>query len=149
LFAVSAKPEESLIFGGSAAMNCYLPMPFARRILIELVNENDLALATYFHVDYELYRQPLAEDVMFLHAAWRREDPCDGWGPDLQVNSPEANIPNLDGAGNYVDLWVNEIVDGRGRWKYDTNANAVDPGSYYLDVEAPSGTWSIVITGQS
>jgi hypothetical protein len=49
LFTVSAKPEESLIFGGSAALNSWAPMPFNERCLIELVNENDLPIAEYWH----------------------------------------------------------------------------------------------------
>jgi Protein of unknown function (DUF2961) len=103
-FTVSAKPEESLRFGGSASLNCYLPMPFQHRIRIELVNENDVPYAQYFHVDYELYDSPLPGDTGYLHAAWTRQNPCTGWGPDLQVNSPEVNAANLDGAGNYVVL---------------------------------------------
>ena len=104
LFTVSAKPEESFHFGGPAALNSFAPMPFRRRALIELVNESDVAVWDYFHIDYELYRQPLPDDVAYFHARWHRENPCDGWGPDIQVNAPEANVPNLDGARNYVVL---------------------------------------------
>jgi hypothetical protein len=103
-FTVSAKPEESLRFGGSASVNCYLPMPFSRRALIEVVNENDVPYGQYFHIDYELYRRPLPEDVGYLHAQWRRENPCRGWAPDIQVNSPETNAANLGADGNYVVL---------------------------------------------
>jgi Protein of unknown function (DUF2961) len=103
-FTVSAKPEEALRFGGSASLNAYLPMPFREGIRIEVVNENDLPYAQYFHVDYELYREPLADDVAYLHAAWQRSNPCPGWGPDLQVNTPETNVANLTGEGNYVVL---------------------------------------------
>lgn len=103
LFTVTAKPEEALRFGGSASLNSYLPMPFRRRALIEVVNENDVPYGQYFHIDYELYRD-LPDDIAYLHARWNRENPCDGWGPDLQVNSPETNIPNESGSGNYVVL---------------------------------------------
>ena len=103
-FTVSAKPEEALRFGGSASLNCYLPMPFQRHIRIEVTNENDVPYAQYFHVDYELYTRPLPEDIAYLHASWHRANPCPGWGPDLQVNSPEVNAANLDGAANYVVL---------------------------------------------
>jgi hypothetical protein len=103
-FTVTAKPEEALRFGGSASLNCYVPMPFQDAIRIEVVNENDVPYAQYFHVDYELYREPLPDDVAYLHASWRRSNPCPGWGPDLQVNSPETNVANLDGDGNYVVL---------------------------------------------
>jgi hypothetical protein len=104
LFTVSAKPEESLIFGGSAALNCWAPMPFNSRALIEVVNENDLPLTMYFYVDYELLRQPLPDDTVYFHARWTRSDPCDGWGPDLQTNSPETNVAHLSDEGNFVVL---------------------------------------------
>lgn len=105
-FTVSVRPEESFRFGGTAGLNCYLPMPFGRRALVELVNEGDLPYGQYFQIDYELFRDPLPPDTGYLHAQWRRENPCEGWGPDIQVNTPEANIPNLDGDGNYTILDV-------------------------------------------
>jgi hypothetical protein len=111
-FTVSAKPEESLIFGGSASLNSYLVMPFAERIRIEVVNEGDVAYGQYFHVDYELYRAPLPDDVAYLHASWRRSNPCPGWGPDLQTNSPETNVPNLSDVHNYLVL----EVEGEGHY---------------------------------
>lgn len=104
LFTVSAKPEESLRFGGSASVNCWIPMPFAKRALVEVVNENDIPYGQFFHVDFELYDEPLPADLGYLHAVWRREHPCDGWGPDLQVNTPSTNVANLDASGNYVVL---------------------------------------------
>jgi len=111
-FTVTAKPEESLIFGGSASLNSYLAMPFAKRILIEVVNEGDVAYGQYFHVDYELYREPLPDDIGYLHASWRRANPNPGWGPDLQTNSPETNVSNLTDAHNYLVL----ETDGQGHY---------------------------------
>jgi hypothetical protein len=112
LFSVSAKPEESLIFGGSAALNCHVPMPFDARAVVEIINEGDLPLSMYFHVDFELYRQPLPADTVYFHARWNRSDPCAGWGPDLQTNSPETNIAHLSAEGNYVVL----DVEGSGHY---------------------------------
>ncbi|WP_083441290.1 glycoside hydrolase family 172 protein [Nitriliruptor alkaliphilus] len=103
-FTVSVKEEERNTFGGPAALNCYLPMPFQRRCRIEVENQNDVAYFQYFYVDYELYQEDLPDDTLYFHAHWRRQNPCDGWGPDIQVNSPEASVPNLDGADNYVIL---------------------------------------------
>jgi hypothetical protein len=112
LFTVSAKPEESLIFGGSAALNCWAPMPFNRRARIEIVNENDLPLQQYFYIDYELYPSDLPEDTLYFHARWNRSNPCNGWAPDLQTNTPEVNIVDLTGEDNYVVL----DVEGRGHY---------------------------------
>jgi Protein of unknown function (DUF2961) len=111
-FTVSVKEEERLKFGGPAALNCYLPMPFNTRARIEVENQNDVPYVQYYYIDYELYRDPLPDDALYFHAHWRRENPCDGWGPDLQVNSPETQVPNLDGAGNYV------ILDTHGAGNY-------------------------------
>jgi hypothetical protein len=111
-FTVTAKPEEALHFGGSAALNSWLPMPFREHVLVEVVNENNVPYAQYFHIDYELYRSPLPDDLAYLQACWRRSNPCPGWGPDMQVNSPEVNVAHLDGEGNYV------VLDATGQGHY-------------------------------
>lgn len=111
-FSASVRPTEQFRFGGGAGLNCYLPMPFNRRARIEVENQNDVPYGQYFYIDYELYHEPQSDDVAYFHAQWRRENPCDGWGPGLQVNSPEVNIPNLDGKGNYVIL----ETEGRGHY---------------------------------
>jgi hypothetical protein len=104
-FSVSVKPEEEKKFGAPASLNCYVPMPFNEGAKIEIINENDVPFGLYFHIDYDLYKESLGEDTAYFHAQWHRECPCDGWGADLQVNSPEVNSTvNLDGKGNYVIL---------------------------------------------
>jgi hypothetical protein len=103
---VSAKEAELHTFGGSASFNCYFQMPFGRRARIEVENQNDIPYLQYFYIDYELYPEPLDDDVAYFHAQWRRENPCNGWGPDLQVNSTETRVANLSGANNYTILDV-------------------------------------------
>lgn len=103
--SVSVKDVERYIFGGSASFNSYFQMPFNRKCRIEVENQNDIPYIQYFYIDYELYREPLADETLYFHAQWRRQNPCDGWGPDLQVNSMEvAQVANVDGSGNYVIL---------------------------------------------
>ena len=110
---VSVKPEESKVFGGAASVSCYWPMPFNKHAKVEIVNENDVPFGLFFHIDYELYPEALDDNVPYFHALWKRELPCNGWGNDLQVNSPEVNsVANLDGAENYVVL----DVEGRGHY---------------------------------
>lgn len=111
-FTVSTKPEERYRFGGSAALNCYLPMPFNKRARVVVENQNDIPYGQYFYIDYELYREPLGEDVAYFHAHWRRENPLRGWGPQLQVNSPETNVVNLSAENNYLIL----ETEGRGHY---------------------------------
>lgn len=110
--SVSCKPEERYRFGGSAAFNSYFQMPFSKRAVIEVENQNDLPYAQYFYVDFERYDEPLDGDIAYFHASWHRENPCEGWAPNLQTNSPEVNIPNLDGHENYVIL----ETEGRGQY---------------------------------
>jgi hypothetical protein len=110
--SVSCKPEERYRFGGSAAFNSYFQMPFGKRAIIEIENQNDVPYGQYFYIDFERYDAPLADDIAYFHASWRRENPCGGWGPNLQTNSPETNIPNLDGKDNYVIL----ETEGRGQY---------------------------------
>ena len=59
----------------------------------------------YFYIDYDLQPKPHDQDTLFFHAHWRRQEPTPGWAPpDLQTNSMEASVPNLDGKDNYVLL---------------------------------------------
>lgn len=101
-FSVSVRPEECFKPGGTAALNCYLPMPFNERAIIEVENQNDVPYGQYFNIDYELYPQPHGDNIARFHAWWKRENPCKGWAPELQVNSPEVNITELNGNNNYV-----------------------------------------------
>ncbi|NPV55154.1 MAG: DUF2961 domain-containing protein [Anaerolineae bacterium] len=101
---VSTKPEERYTFGGSAAVNCYFPMPFNKRAKVVVENQNDVPYGQYFYIDYELYKEQLPSDTVYFHAHWQRENPNHGWGPQLQVNSPETNVANLSAKDNYVVL---------------------------------------------
>jgi hypothetical protein len=98
--------------------NCFFPMPFATGARIELTNEGERRLMTYFYVDYETYPKPL-DEAAYFHAQWRRENPTEGWGDDQRrfAKDPEYlrdvfTSPNKGGEGNYV------ILDARGRGHY-------------------------------
>lgn len=105
LFTASANPDRVGQQGGGVALNSYVPMPFAKRALIELVNEGRNPVVQYFHVDFELARVGPAPDTGYLHARWRRERARGAWGTDLVVNSPEAlAAANLSSDDNFVIL---------------------------------------------
>jgi len=110
--SVSAKEAELHTFGGSAAFNSYFRMPFGTRARIVVENQNDIPYLQYFYIDYELVKEPLPADAVYFHAHWRRALPNRGWGPDLQSNSVETTVANLDGADNYVAL----ETEGRGHY---------------------------------
>ena len=87
-------------------------MPFQKRARIEIENQNDVPYGQYFYIDYELHREADVDESVYFHTHWKRDNPCDGWGPQLQTNSPETNIVNLSGDDNYVVL----EADGRGHY---------------------------------
>ncbi len=102
-------------FDEGCALNCYLPMPFQRRALVELVNESDEAHTQYFYVDYETMDEAALAGLGYAHAEFRRANPFGGWGPHVRVNSPEANVVNLERRA-WEDNYV--ILETRGRGHY-------------------------------
>jgi hypothetical protein len=108
----SGSTREPGKFGGPCALNCYLPMPFRKFARVEITNEGEHTYGQYFYIDYEQYDEPLDEDVAYLHAQWRRENPTDGWAHDIACNHPSVNVVNLDGKGNYT------ILEAKGRGHY-------------------------------
>ena len=91
--SVSAKDPELHTFGGSAALNSYFPMPFAQRARVVVENENDVPYRQYFYIDYELSPEPLPDGHRLLPRRTGGARSPAGWGPDLQVNSPETTSP--------------------------------------------------------
>jgi hypothetical protein len=126
LFTASTRHNNH--FNEGCALNCYVPMPFRERAVVELVNESREAHGQYFYVDYEQLDAP-PEDMAYFHAEFRRENPFGGWGHEIAVNQPEANIANktrtawgnnyviLDtkGCGHYVGCNLS-VTNFQGTW---------------------------------
>lgn len=105
LFSASTRANNQ--FNSGCALNSYVQMPFNKSARIELVNEGEDDHGQYFYIDYEIYDEPLDDDVAYFHAQFRRENPCPGWGHEIPVNTREANIVNkekLAWENNYVIL---------------------------------------------
>jgi hypothetical protein len=102
-------------FNQGCALNSYAAMPFRERALIELVNESDEVHGQYFYIDYENFPQPPADDLGYFHAEFRRENPFGGWGHEITVNTPEADIINKE-----REAWDNNyvILETQGRGHY-------------------------------
>lgn len=111
----TASTHHGNVFGGGCALNCYTPMPFAERALIELVNESSEQHGQYFYIDYEQYETPPAPGTGYFHAEFRRENPFGGWGHEILVNHPEANIANT-GKLAYDNNYVILHTKGRGHY---------------------------------
>ncbi|GAH38898.1 unnamed protein product, partial [marine sediment metagenome] len=87
LFSASTSKEEANKFGRGCALNCYVPMPFRERAVVELVNESFEDHLHYFYIDYEQYPQGLPDDAGYFHAEFRRQNPFGGWGHEVGVNT--------------------------------------------------------------
>lgn len=114
-FLFSASTNWNNQFNQGCALNCYVQMPFRERAVIELVNQSAEVHGQYFYIDYETYEQALPADTAYFHAEFRRENPFGGWGHEILVNTPEANIINkerLAWDNNYVIL----RTSGRGHY---------------------------------
>lgn len=112
-------------------LNCYFPMPFSKRCIIEVTNESDFKLDhLWYHIDYEEYDKP-EQNLARFHAQWRRENPCRPVLPEARKELTSENQTgdigkNLTGKENYVILEaegkellekekrINEIVQKKG-----------------------------------
>ena len=101
-------------FNEGCALNSYVPMPFRKRALVELVNESSEEHLQYFYIDHERLAEP-RDEAGYLHAEFRRTNPFGGWGHEIRVNTPESNVVNRE-----REAWDNNyvILDTRGRGHY-------------------------------
>jgi hypothetical protein len=110
----SASTVDNNRYEGGCALNCYVPMPFRHRARVELLNEAAEPHLQYFYVDTERWPE-FPADLGYFHAEFRRANPFPGWGPQVPVNTPAANVVN---AGQ--DAWRNNyvILDTQGEGHY-------------------------------
>jgi len=127
LFTASTRANNQ--FNAGCALNCYAQMPFRKSARIEIENQGDVPHGQYFYVDYEIYDEPLPEDVGLFHAHFRRQNPFPGWAHEIRVNTSDVNIVNkgrtawrnnyviLDatGAGHYVGCNLS-VTNFQGTW---------------------------------
>jgi hypothetical protein len=119
MFSASANANNQWPKPGSrsegCALNSYVAMPFRTHARIELVNESEEDHLAWFYIDYETVGRDELAGLGYFHAEFRRANPVGGWAPQLRVNSPESDVPNLGRAP-----WDNNhvIVDTQGRGNY-------------------------------
>ncbi|MBD3182202.1 DUF2961 domain-containing protein [Candidatus Poribacteria bacterium] len=112
LFSASTRANNK--FNSGCALNSYVQMPFNKSARIELTNEGEEPHGQYFYIDYELYDEPL-DDALYFHTQFRRENPFNGWGHEIIVNTPESNIVNTEKLA-----WTNNylILEAEGKGHY-------------------------------
>ncbi len=108
-------PDLLFPWATGCALNCYAPMPFRKRAVVELLNESDTDHGQYFYIDYEQMPKGELAGMGYFHAEFRRACPFPGWAPEINVNTPYVNIPNLE-----RDAWDNNyvILETKGRGHY-------------------------------
>jgi hypothetical protein len=102
-------------FNRPCALNCYAPMPFARRALVELVNQGDQPQLQYFYIDYESL-ETFPEAAGYFHAEFRRTNPFGGWGPEIKPNTAEADVSNLGRQAWENNYLILETSGGAGHY---------------------------------
>ena len=115
-FLFTASTNENNRFNRGCALNCYAPMPFRKRAKVELVNQSRSPHLQYYYVDYEkLPAGEIGPDEGYFHAEFRRTNPFGGWGHEIMVNRPEADIVNAK-----KEAWDNNyvILETKGRGHY-------------------------------
>ena len=92
-FSTSSHTPHSL--GACFAMNCWVPMPFARSARIEIVNDCETAVRNfYYYIDYRIL-PTVPDDMRYFHAQWRREH-FDGDGKNNYL------VLDTEGRGHFV-----------------------------------------------
>jgi len=113
LFTASTARNNQFEMG--CALNCYAPMPFKKRALVELVNQSAEIHHQYFYVDYETTRLRDLAELGYFHAEFRRTLPFSGWAPEIKVNTLPVNAVNIARQAwkhNYV------ILETKGKGHY-------------------------------
>ncbi|MBI4580114.1 MAG: DUF2961 domain-containing protein [Planctomycetes bacterium] len=84
--------------------NGCVPMPFRTGMKIEVTNESGQDVSMFFYeVDYTI-GDKLADNVMYLHAHWRRENPT-------TLQRDFAILPRVKGRGRYLGCVLGVMAD--------------------------------------
>ena len=87
--------------------NCYWDMPFRQKIRFELESQAAQDVLVFYQIDYTL--RPLSDDVLYLHASFRRENP-------LAYKEPYTILDTIEGEGKYVGTYLFWGVNSGGWW---------------------------------
>jgi hypothetical protein len=91
--------------------NCFWPMPFSQKAIIELENECDKDLICYFYIDYEIHAE-LDKSYGRFHVYWNRQNPCKGLDYNITKRVQKSYKKNLKHEDDYLIL----EADGKGQY---------------------------------
>jgi hypothetical protein len=97
-----------IAIGGSMALNCYWPMPFAKGARLTMTNEGSEPVNNcYFNIDYRLDDKP-EQEIRYFHTQYRQAYPVPK-GEDYLVLQTE-------GSGHYVGCFLSVMANSNGWW---------------------------------
>ncbi|UCD75346.1 MAG: DUF2961 domain-containing protein [Phycisphaerales bacterium] len=105
-------------------MNCYWPMPFRKRIRIEITNDSSEPIDAFFYqITYALHEVP--DDAAYLHASWRRDI-------TKRENPEHVILDGVTGKGHYVGTYLvwNQLSNdwwGEGEVKFFIDGDTTHP----------------------
>lgn len=93
----------------SGGYYCYFPMPFNKKVRIEVVNQTGQEIyAFYYQVNYQRLEEPLKDDVAYFHANWRR---------DIRTDYEDNyTVLEAEGRGHFVGLNMSMQPYSRSLW---------------------------------
>ena len=102
-------------FNKPCALNCYAPMPFAKARRGGAGQRKRRAPPPVFLRGLRDAWRHSRPDTGYFHAEFRRANPFGGWGPEIRVNTPEADVVNME-----RQAWENNyvILETKGRGHY-------------------------------
>jgi hypothetical protein len=115
LHGVERYPLDSryLVTQSQTGHTAYFPMPFGQSGRLEVEIGPDVpASPIYWQIDWQRYPQGALQEPYRFHAKFRREFPCEAYGPDYLV---------LDAAGEGRLVGFNygvRVYDDRARWSH-------------------------------
>ncbi len=100
-------PFECALFSDPEArsFNCMIDMPFKKSARVTLSNETKEKRTVFYEINATL-GEVHDDDMMYFHAAWRRENPVT-LGEDFRI------LPALKGSGRFIGANVGVIADPR------------------------------------
>jgi hypothetical protein len=130
----------------AGGLNCYWPMPFARRARMEIENLSTEPVEGFFYQVTGSFEDVTGRDLR-LHAQWRRSDPVDD-------QAPHVILDGVRGAGHFVGTyfaWETHRTawwgEGEVKMYIDDDLEGAAPGEGGEGLEPPTIFPSICGTG--
>lgn len=106
------RPFESVFFSDpeGKAFNCFIPMPFRKKVKILFINESKQNINLFYDVDI-LETPAHGDEVLYFHAYWNRKV-TNELGEDFEI------LPAIKGKGRFLGTNVGVITDSlyQGTW---------------------------------